>query len=156
MAMGLVWEFIFDLEIIGGWRSRLVRNRPGHSFTLVINVFGQLKIKCRAQPTVQIALDDLMAQVGWIRLAVPVETNFCMFLVDLCLLGTTSDDDHALSSHFLDDLYECASKTTSELVQHLISTDKLLAFSSKPDSVAVFASVRIYFVWSFSSSAKSP
>lgn len=65
-----------------------------------------------------------------------------MYLVDMGLLGKTSDDDHSLSTRFLDDLYEVALKTTSELVQHLITVDTILAYSPKADTVAVFAPVR--------------
>lgn len=83
-----------------------------------------------------------MAQHGWIRFGIPVDKSFCMFNVELGLLGKPSEADHVISSVHLADLYDCAFKTTQELVCHLISTDALLAYSAKADHVAIFAPVR--------------
>lgn len=83
-----------------------------------------------------------MARQEWIRLAVPTHSSFGMFNIDLGLLGKSSDDDHALASRFLENLYECALKTTTELVHQLIVKEKLITYSPKAGSLTVFAPVR--------------
>jgi hypothetical protein len=60
-------------------------------------------------------------------------------MVDLGLLGKSSENDHAVSTRFFEDQLECALKTTKELVQHLITVDTIIAYSPKADTVAIFA-----------------
>ena len=83
-----------------------------------------------------------MAHPGWLRLAFPVDHSFCMFKVELGLLERNPDDEGLASARYLEDMQECASNTTKELLCHLIATDGLLAFSPKTDIVSIFASVR--------------
>ena len=83
-----------------------------------------------------------MAQHGWTRFAVCVDHSLCTYMVDLGLLGKSSENDHAVSTRFFEDQLECALKTTKELVQHLITVDTIIAYSPKADTVAIFAPVR--------------
>lgn len=84
----------------------------------------------------------LMAQPGWVRLALPIDSTFCMFKVELGLLERNPDDEGLASARYLEDMQECASNTTKELLCHLIATDGLLAYSPKADQLSIFAPVR--------------
>ena len=83
-----------------------------------------------------------MTQPGWIRLAFPIDSSFRLFKVELGLLERNPDDEGLASARYLEDLQECASNTTKELLCHLIATDSLLAYSPKADIVSIFAPVR--------------